>query len=244
MTNPADIVDACEMAEMSPPPPPPAGGGDAALRFVEVAELAALLHLGDYVHARHLWRRHRPAPGGSDPADKTTGGGSGATEESSDPELRQLARLWAAAKSMIGDEPAAAYAALDGCTSSGLEPLATYAGEVRGSYRVRCVRRMGKAYDRMKTESCRAWFGYGDGEDGTMIEELKRRGWSVEETAGEGGGDAKLLVTPPLDWEPEEVEEDEMDAKEDAEAGRGDYGERIKSLTEIVSFMERKRLNY
>lgn len=232
LANPEDIVDACEMAEMSPPPPPPAGGGEAGLRFVEVTELAALLHLGDYVHARHLWRRHSSTPG-IEPAD-------GAAEDSSDPELRQLALLWTAARSVISDEPKAAYAALDRCKSSGVEPLATYAAEVRGSYRERCVRRMGVAYDRMRVESCQAWFGYAEGEDGTMIEELEGRGWSQE--AGEG--EKFLLVPPPPGWEPEEEEEDAMDANENAGAAGDDYNDRIKSLTDIVSFMERKKLNY
>mmetsp|Transcript_56160 Transcript_56160/g.168102 ORF Transcript_56160/g.168102 Transcript_56160/m.168102 type:complete len:125 (-) Transcript_56160:246-620(-) len=123
--------------------------------------------------------------------------------------------------------------------SSGMEPLATYAGEVRRSYRERCVRRMGKVYHRMRVESCRAWFGFAEGDDSTMIKSLDGKRWSQETT----DGGKLLLVPPPLGWELEESEDEGMDSNGIAVDG-DNYDERIKSLTDIVSFMERKRLNF
>ena len=51
--NTVAIIDECEMAEMTP--------GNHTDAAIPIVEMAALLYMGEYVHARHLWRRHKDA---------------------------------------------------------------------------------------------------------------------------------------------------------------------------------------
>ena len=72
------------------------GGGGDDTDCPLVTQMALLLYLGEYVHARHLWRRHRRNSfGGDGPANANAGGGGGGT---SDNEHSQLRRLWEVAR--------------------------------------------------------------------------------------------------------------------------------------------------
>ena len=84
---------------------------------MQLAELAALLFLSEYTHARHLWRRHETA--------------ATSPSASRNPELHQFQLLWTAAQPMATHDHAGAYAALDSCIASAAQPLAAYAGEIR-----------------------------------------------------------------------------------------------------------------
>jgi len=256
------IVDSCEMAEMTiHSPSGDSGEGEASssssswsspppgLRFVEVAELAALLHLGEYVHARHLWRRHRPSPSSGIGTALATTSDDPHTHSSSsssfDPEFHQFALLWSsAARPILSDDVKLAHSGLNQCASSGLEPLATYASELKATYRERCARRAERSYSRMTVEGCRDWFGYADGkqqDEEDMGRMLSARGWTRD---GEGtdtmGG--PFWIPPPPGWEPDGEEEDDMEMAEEPSSA-DDFGEQIRSLTKIVSFLERKKLN-
>lgn len=89
LTNASAIVSACEWAEVSPDcgnnihSPQP-------LKFVLVTELAALLHLESYTHARNLWHRHRQN------VNSITN-----TNDVVDPEMDQFQRLWNAAQPLL-----------------------------------------------------------------------------------------------------------------------------------------------
>jgi len=93
LTNATAIVSACEWAEVSPDNENNSKNKSHPLKFVLVTELAALLHLGSYTHARHLWHRHRQNVNLNTNANVARG--------AVDPEMDQFQRLWKAAQPLL-----------------------------------------------------------------------------------------------------------------------------------------------
>lgn len=107
------LVELCELAEMTPSKsfldfifsdggdgaayaPAPSKDGDksdgGSHPHILVTQMALLLYLGEYAHARHLWRRHR---GGAAAAAATSE--NGASVSNAD-DSAQLELLWSAAR--------------------------------------------------------------------------------------------------------------------------------------------------
>ena len=179
--------------------------------------MAALLYLSEYTHARHLWRRHETAATSATASDN--------------PELRQLQLLWTAAQPMSTHDHAAAYAALDSCIASTMQPLATYAGEIRTKYRSSVLTKtMEGGYAKISKEACRTMLGYTADQEGEMMSALVQgRGWME---SGE-------YLIPCQDGE--EKEGDEVADVDNAAVGA--HGDRIKELADMVGFMEKSKLN-
>ena len=174
--------------------------------------MAALLYLSEFTHARHLWRRHDTAATSATASDN--------------PELRQLQLLWTAAQPMSTHDHAAAYAALDSCIASTMQPLATYAGEIRTKYRSSVLTKtMEGGYAKISKEACRTMLGYAAEQEGEMMSALiQGRGWT------ESGG----YLIPCQDAE----------EREDDEVGDNAMStDRIKELADMVGFMEKSKLN-
>jgi len=172
LSNTSEIVSLCEWAELTVTTSnyneglvetnPPA----SQLRFVLVTELAALLHLGSYNHARHLWHRYRPTT-----TTTTTTVVSGVPQEERavvDEEMDQFQRLWTAAQPILlavsGQQECCKGQTLTqnklvtshetfyrelrvSCIEPQLEPLATFAKELILSERMRMVRLLEETFD-------------------------------------------------------------------------------------------------
>ena len=132
---------------------------------------------------------------------------------------------------------AAACAALDRCSRSGLEPLATFAAEVRLSYRERCIWEMEGSYDAVGIVNCSERLGYSAGEIERMAEALTERGWT--ERVGTAGD--RYLLPPRFVYTDEE--EDYKEEDEEIVDTSGGFDADIRALADVVGFMERGRLN-
>lgn len=221
-----DIVTLCEMAEVA------IGGvthenGDSiddkpSLRFVLVTELACLLHLRRYPDARRLWYRYRDLIQSYQLVTK-------------DPEYRQFSLLWDVAKSIIQSQMELVYAKLDALPemkgNMTMEPLLTYAKELRHSYRYTIVRMLEERYDNIESDKCHRRLGFDTHNSDTMNDFLVTRGWNHNTT-----NSRREFWVPGREHLNERL-------------GQGigfdncDYEDNIKSLTEIVNFLETKRLN-
>jgi hypothetical protein len=189
---------------------------------MQLAELAALLFLSEYTHARHLWRRHETA--------------ATSPSASSNPELHQFQLLWTAAQPMATHDHAGAYAALDSCIASAEQPLAAYAGEIRKQFQDNVLAKtIEGGYSKISKEICRTMLGYTIQQEGEMTNMLVRgRGWLEK---GE-------YLIPCEDEEKEEEEEvGDGDDCDNAATAVGAHGDRIRELADMVEFMERSKLN-
>ena len=198
---------------------------------MQLAELAALLYLSSYTHARQLWKRRQPSSS-ADPGS------------SANPELQQFTLLWEAVESLVApaaetsenvsneNGEATAMAQLGACVASGQQPLATYADEVLKKWRSEKMIMMEECYDTIKMQDCAALLGYTDdaGRE-EMANTLRGRGWTV---AGE--------CWIPGDADEDEDEEEEKKEEEEDAGGMG-AADRIKELADIVGFMEMSKLN-
>ncbi|KAL7532397.1 hypothetical protein ACHAXR_004607 [Thalassiosira sp. AJA248-18] len=114
------LVELCELAEMTTPSSNfldligNNGNGNAsnnnnnnsggsANPHVLVTQMALLLYLGEYTHARHLWRRHRrtsppPSPPPETSIAENNNGNAAAASSTDDDDYAQLEQLWNVAK--------------------------------------------------------------------------------------------------------------------------------------------------
>mmetsp|Transcript_17072 Transcript_17072/g.30882 ORF Transcript_17072/g.30882 Transcript_17072/m.30882 type:complete len:203 (-) Transcript_17072:97-705(-) len=186
------ILDACEMAELSAPTPMNDRG------FIMLTQMACLLYLGEVGHARHLWRRTQNSP-------------SAVNED----EGRQLALLWEAGRHMAsgGDK---CFGKFQECIDSSLQPLTTFASEIREEHRRRILGLWASAYKNINSATM------SDLCDG---EYLLSHGWTHQ---------GELSVPPKTSHPPDD--DFNMD-------GSSAIDPRIGELADIVGFMERTRMN-
>jgi len=186
----------------------------------QLAELAALLYLSEYTHARHLWRRHETAAASASTSDN--------------PELHQFQLLWSAAQPMSTHDHVAAFTALDSCIASAMQPLATYAGEVRGKYHSNVLAKtIEDGYASISKDACRIMLGHTTEQEGDMVTMLvEERGWM----------DKGEYLIPYRDEEKEDEVGDENNGS-DAATAIGAHGDHIRELANMVAFMEKNNLN-
>ena len=99
----------------------------------KVVEIAALLYVGQYVHARHVWRRWKSSQT-SNNADS-----SAATGEAS-----LLADWWNVCVAMMeSSDPSTIWSGLAHIQQTHPSPLNTYATEVGDMYRERIIKKFG-----------------------------------------------------------------------------------------------------
>ncbi|KAL7460412.1 hypothetical protein ACHAXS_000863 [Conticribra weissflogii] len=223
------MIDLCEQAEMTCNFDDIAGAGgkssgEEISPYITVIEMALLLYLGEYTHARHLWRRCR------DFADVSSGADDGGCGEM---ERAQLELLWIAArycylwssgglhslKSGLGGlrrmEGAAsnddgiedvhlpfsalALKALHSCQETKMEPLATYSGELIEDFRYKVNNEMHRSFGRIKVEEFRVRLNLectGEADD----ECFNNYGWLVD-ASGQGDRRSGVYLVPDPEWE-------------------------------------------
>ena len=142
------------------------------------------------------------------------------------------------------------YSQLDECMQSGMEPLSTYARELRVSYQRHMVRvmEMGRRYSTVTADACRIRLGFmEDGGEERMKQFLYGRGWVEESANGSSKGvDGLMYWITGEEYLYEDMEDKAGLAGNDNEGGDSSSNiqeEKIRALTNVVSFMERKRLN-
>lgn len=203
-------------------------------KYTSIIQMAFLLYLGEYVHARHLWRRQR----------------SNNNFISSD-EYNQLTMFWTAAKYCYlwstggissslssGDDESSnlpystlMLRALQSNAESSLEPLATYSKELVSIFRYRVNDRLHSSFDDIREDEFMLRMNLNSEESGTAEDVLGRYGWKSV-TAG----DATHLV-PNQEW------------KSPVDIGMGEDGvmssdgDRIHQLSEVVMFLEQTKMN-
>mmetsp|Transcript_34661 Transcript_34661/g.51018 ORF Transcript_34661/g.51018 Transcript_34661/m.51018 type:complete len:284 (-) Transcript_34661:97-948(-) len=203
-------------------------------KYASIIQMAFLLYLGEYVHARHLWRRHR----------------SNNTSNTSDDESNQLSMFWTAAKycylwstggissslnSTDDDESSnlpystLMLRSLHSNAESSLEPLATYSKELVSIFRYRVNDRLRSSFDDIREDEFMLRMNLSSDDIGGD-DVLGRYGW--QRTVG----DATHLV-PNQEW------------KSPTDIGGGEHsamstdGDRIHQLSEVVMFLEQTKMN-
>mmetsp|Transcript_852 Transcript_852/g.1150 ORF Transcript_852/g.1150 Transcript_852/m.1150 type:complete len:285 (+) Transcript_852:57-911(+) len=201
-------------------------------KYSSIIQMAFLLYLGEYVHARHLWRRQRNN-----------------NNFSSSDEYNQLSMFWNAAKYCYlwntggvssslssGDDESSnlpystlMLRALQSNAESSLEPLATYSKELVSIFRYRVNNRLHSSFDDIREDELMLRMNLNDDESGTE-DVLGRYGWK------RAAADSTHLV-PNQEWKPP------------VDIGRGKDGvmstddDRIHQLSEVVMFLEQTKMN-
>jgi hypothetical protein len=161
LENTEAIVDACEDSELSSSS---SRDASSALPVILLTGLAALIHLQQYDHARHLWRRY--------------------SSEQNNPQLQQFVSLWRAVAPLLrahsqdfsrnsdtsnntesngnGGTISEVYGSLQACVEKNptLEPLATYAKQLQVSIRENLVLAIERAFESIDSEKCRILLGF------------------------------------------------------------------------------------
>lgn len=261
LTNTSDILFACEEAELSP--------ATNQAKFVLVTELAALLHLNEHTHARHLWHRYC-----------NNENSSSSTGTNDDDDMIQFQMLWKAVEPLLkasliaqipddGIVPAQSsgeqqggggvvpipssslssghseyYKRLQANIETKLEPLSTFSGELIQSQRIKMVRLLEKTYDALpatKTTSTAPSDGSGD-------EDIIRNylGYVNNDNETEMNEFLKqrnwTMTSDNQFWIPSEVSL--MEENERSDVVTSSHAEdKVQFLTNIVGFMEGQRVN-
>ena len=202
-------------------------------KYASIIQVAFLLYLGEYVHARHLWRRHR--------SNNTS---------SSDDESNQLSMFWTAAKycylwstggissslnSTDADESSnLPYSTLmlrslqSNVESSSLEPLATYSKELVSIFRYRVNDRLRSSFDDIREDEFMLRMNLNSSDSGDDV--FGRYGWQ------RAPGDVSHLV-PNQEWK------SPVDVGGGGNSAMSTDGDRIHQLSEVVMFLEQTKMN-
>jgi len=193
----------------------------SSFRFVLVTELACLLHIQSYAHARQLWNRYSHI---FDMKDQCV---------FHQPEFFQFFLLWDVAKSIIVNDIENVFAKIDVLQHSldpniKIGPLLLYCKELRNSYRDTIVRMLEKYYENISIDLCSHRLGFDKSNHDAMNGFLCNRGWKKLSSNDK-------FLTPGNKC---------LSKKKDEGVNyHVTFEENIQSLTEIAEFMERKRLN-
>ena len=221
-------------------------------KYASIIQMAFLLYLGEYTHARHLWRR------------LNNNNNSHHSNSSNDDEYKQLTMFWNAAKycylwntggimSGLSTPPANT-----GCTNSNdedisnnsnlpystlmlrslqsnsessLEPLATYSRELVSIFRYRVNERLRMSFDDIREEEFMLRMNLTAEEEEDV---LGRYGWKRIAAAA---ADNSAHLVPDREWKLAM-----MQGGDDTTMTLSDV-DRIRHLSEVVMFLEQTKMN-
>lgn len=180
LANTADILKACEIAEISS-----TQQTNDSPSFHLVTQLACLLLLGKYNHARHLWRRYNaetlPDTEMENPSTTTKTGRA--------LDLYQFQLLWKAAQPLLQsyfgnvsllDSSKELFVSLQSCVDANLYPLSFYSKELIEGLRSQMTSLIETVYDTIQEEKCKSLLGVAEG--GQFLNQLlEQRGWKKQE---------------------------------------------------------------
>jgi hypothetical protein len=234
LINTAEIAKACEIAEISCIP--------SSDSFILVTQLASLLVLGRYNHARHLWRRYNSeVVTDTEMEDSTSASTSTATttKTGGDLDMHQFQLLWNAAqpllKSFYGhvsllESGSDIFTSLQSCVDANLHPLSMYALELKGVIRDQMAALIETVYDSIQVQKCQALLGKSSegGED--FDQYLVQRGWGKSSDTVDIWIPASPLVA------------DYSTGKDQISKNSGQKS-KIEFLSNVVGFMEKQRVH-
>ena len=238
LSNTKSIISACEELEMQP-------STMETLDTILLTQLAGLIHLQEYTHARHLWRRYSSLASNA---------------KSNHVTLPQFTRLWKAldpllrahaqdttrsenqnshgkettidaeAGTSVDDIPMVSiYKSLQLCSDevrgdAAFELLVNFIKELQVSIREMVAIAIERVYESIREEHCGPFLGFSVGADTNMEmgDFLKDRKWTKEMETGL--------------WIPHFDPSKGSNEKESA-------GDRIDYLTRVIGFMETQRFN-
>ena len=219
LTNTSDIVKACENQEIS--------GNINGANYILVTQLASLLILRQYNHARHLWRRYKPQIS-SIPA----------TDSNVD-DLRQFQLLWNAVQpllqsfhsdsSLLDDTSINIFTSLQPCVDANLHPLSMYAVEIKSELRNQMAQLLERLYDSIEDAKMRFLLQgkTKNNDDEDLDQYLLQRGWERE-----SGASFWIPVTP-----------SETVNNQDSQVRTSSVEKsKIEFLSGLVGFMEKEKL--
>jgi len=215
------------------------GVGGCVKKYSAIIEMAFLLYLGEYIHARHLWRRHR--------SNDTSNNNDG------DEQQEQLAMFWSAAKycylwrtggmssslDSTGDDESSnlpystlMLRSLEVNAKSSVEPLASYSKELLSIFRYRVNDRLRASFGDIREDEFMLRMNLSSEDQDSDV--LGRYyGWK------RAAADATHLV-PNEGWQsPMQVHVGE----EDNNVMSSTAGDRIHQLSEVVMFLEQTKMN-
>jgi hypothetical protein len=276
-------VEICELAEMMPPSAASSGaccggsnfltqllssssssgsgGGDTndsssdsnVKKYASIIQMAFLLYLGEYTHARHLWRRLN---------------NNNNSHNSNDDEYKQLTMFWNAAKycylwntggimSGLSTPPATddtnsneeeeirsnlpystlMLRSLQSNSESSLEPLATYSRELVSIFCYRVNERLRMSFNDIRGEEFMLRMNLSNKCAGAAEEEedvLGRYGWKRIAAAA---ADNSAHLVPDREWKLT------MQGGNDSTMTLSVDVDRIRQLSEVVMFLEQTKMN-
>lgn len=259
--NTANIVKACEIAEIS--------GTSAASpnSFILVTQLASLLYLRQYNHARHLWRRYRTQITSSDTemqdsnaATATAATPPTASSTTNGGDMYQLQLLWNAAQPLLQsyyghvsllESGSNVFASLQSCVDANLHPLSLFALELKGAIRDQMAQLMETVYDTIPVTKCNALLG--KSEDGDIDSYLVQRGWEKDTTTSTTtttNNNDELWIPAVADSTNTNSHNASSSHPDPVKKGSqhkltyvSDEKSKIDFLSNVVGFMEKQRVN-
>eukprot|EP00591_Stephanopyxis_turris_P009132 CAMPEP_0195508858 /NCGR_PEP_ID=MMETSP0794_2-20130614/1962_1 /TAXON_ID=515487 /ORGANISM="Stephanopyxis turris, Strain CCMP 815" /LENGTH=201 /DNA_ID=CAMNT_0040635939 /DNA_START=194 /DNA_END=799 /DNA_ORIENTATION=+ len=194
------------------------GTDEQRMNAIMVTQMAALILLGEFHHARHLFRRYSSSSPLSPPTDSD-----------------KIHILWEVCKSMLKHEPATAISKLSQASNT---PIL---GKVMETLRDNIAEMLASTY--IKIDPSTAAKQLGIPSTVSAVEYLQRRGWTVltlpcnREASITSAATRNCLVPP---------KKDKQKLKNEGKGGSSaieGIETRLQNLTDAVSFMELSRMN-
>lgn len=252
--NTTEILKACENAEIRGVVSSSATASHAQ-SYILVTQLASLIFLKQYNHARHLWRRYKMECEGT--ADRATENITNKTMREMD--MYQFQLLWNAVqpllksyfghtnneiKDNVDDDNSLSlsltsycennnvYSSLQSCVDANLHPLSLYALELKNAVRDQIAELIELVYDSIQDQKC---YELLDGKDqkNDLDQYLIQRGWKCNSSNEDMRNTQKIWIpaSPSMSVE-KKSENKEMDSIHEKD--------KIKFLSQVVSFMEKQ----
>jgi hypothetical protein len=226
--------------------------GNNVKKYASIIQMAFLLYLGEYTHARHLWRR--------------LNNNNNSHNSSNDDEYKQLTMFWNAAKycylwntggimSGLSTPPANTNGtdsndeeeirsnlpystlmlrSLQSNSESSFEPLATYSRELVSIFRYRVNERLRMSFDDIREEEFMLRMNLSNTCAGEEEDVLGRYGWKRIAAAV---ADNSAHLVPDREWKLT------MQGGDDSTMTLSVDVDRIRQLSEVVMFLEQTKMN-
>jgi len=258
LTNTQEIIEACELAEISGSPAPSSSSSSSSSTcpFILTTQLASLVVLRQYNHARHLWRRYSEdavasAATGSEQQDlyqfhllwkaiqpllKLTFGNNDSINDSirkKDDEFVQLQQLQLLKK---------VYTNLKSCMDTNQYPLSNYASELKNCIRDQIASLMEMMYDTVSIVKCELFLGTGGGGGGASDETdlesyLISRKWEKCTNNSDFWIPCSELTN---NVQPNGISSRNSGSNSNSGSGKNSQQEKVDFLSNVIGFMEKK----
>ena len=188
----------------------------------QLTEMSALLLMGEYYHARHLYRRY---------------GSSSSSFFSSPSSSDTMEILWNLTQALLLKNTPRAFSVLVHMKSlSELNPLSEKLSSV---VRERTAHHLAIMYKKLRPSFAAKQLGFPATSVDNVLQYLKQLGWTTVQGTSELTKDEMFLVPPSA----KSKLSSPFSANTSASASISDMEHKLQTLTEVVAFLEQKRTN-